>query len=306
MSQLYQQGIPTGLFLHKPSDSFTCSICLEILNDPVQCKEGHVYCRCCITEALSRSRRCPECRGDLTLETLGNNLLIKGLINDLQVKCKTNMDQRENVCDWTGKLENLETHLKYTCREAIVSCEYENCEHKVVRKNLNSHLLTCQHRSIPCEHCNESTLWCSMVNHIENCPMRPVDCQNGCGYVIAFKDLGIHNNSCDYRPVRCPLTDMGIKCDCNGTYPYIQIRHHVSDPSNLFKAFSLLSSKIQQLTQVENNLQYLLNENSGCRHRLDELTNQNWEIKDENKKLQTQIKRLESSFCRYEVRDYLN
>jgi hypothetical protein len=52
-------------------DNFTCIICSEVLQEPVQCvKNEHYFCKNCITKHLKRSQTCPLCQDNLTLETL--------------------------------------------------------------------------------------------------------------------------------------------------------------------------------------------------------------------------------------------
>lgn len=43
-------------------DNFTCSICLEILKEPVGLKCGHMYCSHCLLTWLNNHKTCPMCR----------------------------------------------------------------------------------------------------------------------------------------------------------------------------------------------------------------------------------------------------
>ena len=106
---------------------FECLICLEILNDPVQCKRGHVFCRECILAALKKCEECPSCRDSLTEATLSECLFAKQQITSRQIYCFTCVDggkepekkssssgssgggakkrAKIDACTWTGKLE---------------------------------------------------------------------------------------------------------------------------------------------------------------------------------------------------------
>lgn len=40
------RGYPTEIFVSFPSSHLLCSICLEVLRNPMQCvTEGHLFCR---------------------------------------------------------------------------------------------------------------------------------------------------------------------------------------------------------------------------------------------------------------------
>jgi hypothetical protein len=42
-----------------------CQLCFELLNDPVNCPCGHVWCRSCLLTLLKSSNQCPMCRSKL-------------------------------------------------------------------------------------------------------------------------------------------------------------------------------------------------------------------------------------------------
>lgn len=121
------ERLTSSLFTNKDGmGSFDCGICLETLNDPVQCKRGHAFCRECIVEALTKCEECPSCREKLTEDTLSDCLFAKQQIASRQVYCFTCVDGGKvlekksssssssggakkrvkiDACTWTGKLE---------------------------------------------------------------------------------------------------------------------------------------------------------------------------------------------------------
>ena len=121
------EKLTSSLFTNKDgmAGSFDCGICLETLNDPVQCKRGHVFCRECIVEALTKCEECPSCREKLTEATLGDCLFAKQQIASREVYCFTCVDGGKELekkssssssggakkrvkidkCTWKGKLE---------------------------------------------------------------------------------------------------------------------------------------------------------------------------------------------------------
>ncbi|XP_023596961.1 E3 ubiquitin-protein ligase RNF125 [Trichechus manatus latirostris] len=52
-----------------PVTSFDCSVCLEVLHQPVRTRCGHVFCRSCIATSLKNNKwTCPYCRAYLPSE----------------------------------------------------------------------------------------------------------------------------------------------------------------------------------------------------------------------------------------------
>jgi len=65
---------------------------------------------------------------------------------------------------------SLQNHLA-SCQLKAVSCTNQNCEMKVVRKDLTEHLTTmCQWRIVNCNYCKEQQPQCQMevkiITHI--------------------------------------------------------------------------------------------------------------------------------------------
>jgi hypothetical protein len=125
MSRSFQSGIPTDLFIHDISAEYKCSICTEVLNDPVQCRAGHMFCRHCVSVWLQNHVNCPECRIDLSIDSLSDARLIRNFISELQVRCKTILDTEIHDCEWTGQLNQLDNHM-ITCDRRPVVCPFSN------------------------------------------------------------------------------------------------------------------------------------------------------------------------------------
>ena len=102
------------------AETFSCTICSEVLNDPVQCQNNeHYFCRKCITQHLENSEACPVCTDQLTLET------------------------RKQTCDY-----------------APVVCSNEGCEKTVNKRDQESHETEeCKFRKITCESCDEELVY---------------------------------------------------------------------------------------------------------------------------------------------------
>ncbi|XDV17407.1 hypothetical protein PO909_023267 [Leuciscus waleckii] len=74
-------------------DQFSCSICLDLLKDPVTLSCGHSYCMHCITGCFDQEEQknvysCPQCRQTFTPRpVLGKNLVLAEMLDEL-VKLK--------------------------------------------------------------------------------------------------------------------------------------------------------------------------------------------------------------------------
>ena len=134
-------------------DHITCSVCLEVLQDPVQCvKNEHHFCKKCITMHLERSKTCPVCQDTLTSETLRpSSRIVANLLQQVQSpKCR--YTSRGCTADVTHK--SLFSHQE-ECGFAPVQCSHKGCNATVSRQDVDSHVQKCEFRSLTCDDCHE-------------------------------------------------------------------------------------------------------------------------------------------------------
>ena len=134
-------------------------------------------------------------------------------IRALKVKC-SNLG---NGCQWTGRLEELETHLQ-SCDCAHLPCTNE-CKNndqvvKILRKNLRNHLTNkCPRRQYQCPHCEEMGEHQERTtSHLETCPQVKVQCPNAqCEASIPRCEVSTNRSTCEYEPLSCKYTEVGCE-----------------------------------------------------------------------------------------------
>ncbi|CAB4030572.1 E3 ubiquitin- ligase NRDP1 [Paramuricea clavata] len=130
---------------------FHCSICYNVLKEPVMCRNNeHIFCRGCITEHLTvNSHTCPECNEDLTIETLRKARLVSNILSELKIKC----DYSNRGCQEFIRLEELDSHVE-NCGFAPVKCSNEECGMEINKREIIHHESTvCEYRKVKCHNC---------------------------------------------------------------------------------------------------------------------------------------------------------
>ncbi|CAM9817199.1 unnamed protein product, partial [Chrysoparadoxa australica] len=108
-------GIAEECFVHPPPRSLICPICLGVLEDPVACPSGHLFCRQELAEWFRRGGgTCPADNvpihpssvTELLESTTGR--VVQNLLGELERYCP----KKEKGCTWTGQQDCLEAHLR--------------------------------------------------------------------------------------------------------------------------------------------------------------------------------------------------
>ena len=146
-------GYDDSRFEKAVDDHFHCSICYNVLKEPMMCRNNeHLFCRDCITEHLNtNSHTCPECNEDLTVETLRRARVVSNVLSGLKIKC----NYSHRGCQEYIRLEVLDSHV-LNCGFAPVKCSNEECEMIVNKREIIHHESTvCEYRKVKCHNCEK-------------------------------------------------------------------------------------------------------------------------------------------------------
>ena len=148
-----QQGYEDNRFENTVSSNFYCSICLNVLKEPVMCRRNqHYFCISCITRHLGNSPTCPTCMEELTVETLTQvPRIVTDYLSELNIRC----DYFSRGCREFVQLGNLATHVT-NCGFSPVKCSNDGCG-KVLNKQDKTHheAEVCDFRKLKCHDCAE-------------------------------------------------------------------------------------------------------------------------------------------------------
>ncbi|XP_063951195.1 RING finger protein 151-like [Lytechinus pictus] len=158
-------GYDQDRFLGPIKDGLMCSICKDVLEEPLQAPCEHAFCATCIHGWLVHERTCPEDRQNL--EECDLRPLFRYMRNDLN-KLRLRCVNADNGCSEVCSLEVLSRH------EA--ECSFGTAE--------------CPNRARGCEEILERRL---LDSHLANCSYRSSKCPNGCGLTILSSELESHN-----------------------------------------------------------------------------------------------------------------
>ncbi|XP_048019981.1 E3 ubiquitin/ISG15 ligase TRIM25-like [Megalobrama amblycephala] len=115
-------------------DQFSCSICLDILKDPVTIPCGHSYCMNCITgcwdqDDQKRVYSCPQCRQTFTPRpVLGKNTMMAEVVEKLK-KTKLQAARPAQCYTESGDVEcDICTGVKNKAIKSCLVCLYSYCQ----------------------------------------------------------------------------------------------------------------------------------------------------------------------------------
>ncbi len=151
----HMQGYDEERFATTVNRNFICSICFNVLKDPVLCpRNHHCFCRACITKHLENFQRCPTCADELTVETLAEpQRTIKDILNEMNIHCI----YISRGCQEIVQLQHLDQH-EATCGFTPAFCTNQGCGATVNQRDVIHHQSeVCEFRKLKCHSCGEVT-----------------------------------------------------------------------------------------------------------------------------------------------------
>ena len=197
-------------FIDSVSDDFYCKMCNLVarrLSISTCCGEN--FCYACLADIREQGKPCPECgEKDYNIIERTKN---QTRINCLQVYCS----MKERGCDWSGTLEQLDTHLdpdQDNCQYVDIKCPL-NCHITIPKNKVEQHVAQhCTKRPHVCQHCNFKATYEDVVNiHLQECKYVPLQCPNLCGVTFERDFMEDHMNMCRLEEVKCEFS--GVGCD---------------------------------------------------------------------------------------------
>ncbi|XP_027035393.2 E3 ubiquitin/ISG15 ligase TRIM25-like isoform X1 [Tachysurus fulvidraco] len=110
-------------------DEFCCSVCLELLKDPVTLTCGHSFCMSCITSSWDQQvgiYTCPQCRENFdTRPSLRRNNMLAGLVEKLK---QCGLEHSDHCYAKSGDVEcDICTGIKYKAVKSCLVCLASYC-----------------------------------------------------------------------------------------------------------------------------------------------------------------------------------
>ncbi|XP_073669314.1 E3 ubiquitin/ISG15 ligase TRIM25-like isoform X1 [Paramisgurnus dabryanus] len=163
---------------HVFQDKFSCSVCLDLLKDPVTIPCGHSYCMSCITNCWDQNEMriysCPQCRQTFTPRpVLFKNVMIAEMVEELK---KTKL-QTAVPADSYAEAGDVEcdacTERKYKAVKSCLECLKSYCQnhlkqHENFFNDRRHHLMnpTRQlHEMICSKHNKQLEIYCRTDQH---------------------------------------------------------------------------------------------------------------------------------------------
>ena len=164
---------------------------------------GKVFCKTCIND--DRISSCPNCRE--TSPRIFRDLRSSRDIKRLRIIC----ENEGNGCDWSGVLEEYETHKGGCGFEEVRCSNWPLCKQMVQRQHLSDHKDTlCPGRKERCRVCRLPVAHAEMPKHRFKCPKVEVVCTNfGCSVRMLREQLDAHKSICPKEKIPCLYKNSG-------------------------------------------------------------------------------------------------
>jgi len=142
---------------------YICSFCEGVLVEPVVDHCGHIFCKKCIQIYLTVHQTCPHSNESLNETELTAMNFIEKILEKQTIYCKN----KEKNCEWIGKYQFYDNHLKLECLKQNINCTNSGCSEEFMRGDKEKHLNDCEYRLVKCEYCIKISFRMSIEMWIE-------------------------------------------------------------------------------------------------------------------------------------------
>ena len=120
---------------HEMQNLIGCRICLQVLDDPIECQECRsLFCSACIN-AYNATQRRPSCVMRCKVNFKPAHWSVKSLLNELQLTC----NNTERGCTKVLSYESMKKHIK-ECDFGWVACSAKpDCTVEGLRSEMKVH-----------------------------------------------------------------------------------------------------------------------------------------------------------------------
>ena len=268
-------------FVDSVPEDLLCKSCTKVARrfSVTECC-GESYCYTCIKDTQQEGKPCPKCGTENF--SIYKQPKYQKRVENIPVFCS----MKERGCGWSGKLEQLDTHLdpdQDNCQFVDSLCPL-NCQKSIPRNKVSQHVMeNCVERDYICQHCGFNATYQEVVSiHIPECKYVPLQCPNRCGVTCEREDMEDHMKMCRLEEVECEFEKVGcnrkFKRENEGEHFHEHFPQHLTmTAAKCVKIRDELQQKIQDQEQkIENQEQ--------------KLKDQDKQIKYLNQKLQEQLK----------------
>ena len=273
-------------FIDSVPEDFYCKKCTLVARRLIFtscCEES--YCHACITDIQEQGKPCPACEQEAF--TTVELMKYRKRVNQLQVYCS----MKERGCDWSGTLEQLDTHLdpdQDSCQYVDTKCPL-NCLMTIpVERHVAQH---CAKRPYVCQHCNFKATYEEVVDkHLPECKYVPLQCPNLCGVTFERDFMEDHMKMCRLEEVGCEFS--GVGCDVQ----FIREDQEEHTRQNSQKHLTLTASlAVESKKQLQQKLLEQDKKHKGEEEKLmHKIEKQEKTVEEQEKKMEEQEKKMEA------------
>lgn len=221
-------GFDIERFIGTVNEGLLCSICRDVLEEPLLAPCEHTFCSSCIHTWLTHYHNCPEDRQNLWPSDL--KPIFRYMKNDLDA-LKIRCDNEVEGCKEELMLGNLKYHLQEECAFSKVACPNKGCEEKVNRCELETHSIICDFQT--------------------------TKCTKGCGLQVNMNEITQHNCLAELKKLmeeqrnNFASTLHDLKTEIESRLDSQRV-HMVYKESTLQNQIDELKSKIEELARENN------------------------------------------------------